>query len=59
MKVIEVKKIEWTEEEKDILDKATTILQNIYDEVIATPLDSYEDSEYLTRLLDIAFEYWK
>ena len=58
MKVIEVKKIELTEEEKEILNKATDILQDIYNEVVDTCIDAYENSEYVTQILDIPFEYW-
>ena len=57
MKVVEIKKIELTEEEKDILDKAADILQDIY-RVAGTDIDSYENSEYVTQILDIPFEYW-
>ena len=58
MKVIEVKKIELTEEEKEILNKATDILQDIYSEIADTRIDAYENSEYVTQILDIPFEYW-
>ena len=58
MKVIEIKKIELTEEEKDILDKAADILQDIYSEIADTCIDAYENSEYVTQILDIPFEYW-
>ena len=58
MKVIEVKKIELTEEEKEILNKATDILQDIYSEIVDTRIDAYENSEYVTQILDIPFEYW-
>ena len=57
MKVIEVKKIELTEEEKNILDKAADILQDIYCEVANICIDAYENSEYVTQILDIPFEY--
>ena len=56
MKVVEIKKIELTEEEKDILDKAADILQDIY-RVADTYIDSYENSEYVTQILEIPFEY--
>lgn len=58
MKVIEVKKIELTEEEKEILNKATDILQDIHSEVVDDCIDAYENSEYVTQILDIPFEYW-
>ena len=58
MKVIEIKKIELTEEEKDILDKAADILQDIHSEIADTCIDVYENSEYVTQILDIPFEYW-
>ena len=58
MKVIEVKKIELTEEEKENLNKAADILQDIYNEVVDTPIESYENSEYVTQLLDVPFAYW-
>ena len=58
MKVIEVKKIELTEEEKEILNKATDILQDIHSEVADTHIESYENSEYITQILDISFDYW-
>ena len=58
MKVIEIKKIELTEEEKDILDKAADILQDIHSEIADTCIDAYENSEYVTQILDIPFEYW-
>lgn len=57
MKVIEIKKIELTEEEKDILDKVADILQDIYSEIADTCIDAYENSEYVTQILDIPFEY--
>lgn len=56
MKIIEIKKIELTEEEKEILDKAADILQDIY-RVADTCIDAYENSEYVTQILDIPFEY--
>ena len=58
MKVIEVKKIELTEEEKEILNKAADILQDIHSEIADTYIDAYENSEYVTQILDIPFEYW-
>ena len=58
MKVIEIKKIELTEEEKEILNKAADILQDIYSEVVDDCIDAYENSEYITQILDIPFEYW-
>ena len=58
MKVIEVKKIELTEEEKEILNKATDILQDIHSEIVDTCIDAYENREYVTQILDIPFEYW-
>ena len=58
MKVIEVKKIELTEEEKEILNKATDILQDIHSEIADTLIESYENSEYVTQILDIPFEHW-
>ena len=57
MKIVEIKKIELTEEEKDILDKAADILKDINNEVTSR-IDSYEDSEYVEHILDIAFEFW-
>lgn len=57
MKVIEIKKIELTEEEKEILDKAADLLQDIYIKAANIPIDSYENSEYVTQILDIPFEY--
>ena len=58
MKVIEIKKIELTEEEKEILNKAADILQDIHSEIVDTCIDAYENSEYVTQILDIPFEYW-
>ena len=58
MKDIEVKKNELTEEQKEILNKAADILQDIYSEVVDTCIDAYENSEYITQILDIPFEYW-
>ena len=58
MKVIEIKKIELTEEEKDILDKAADILQDIYSEIADTCIDAYENSEYVTQILDVPFACW-
>ena len=57
MKIVEIKKIELTEEEKDILDKAADILKDINNEVTSR-IDSYEDSEYVEHILDVAFEFW-
>ena len=58
MKVIEVKKIELTKKEKEILNKATDILQDIHSEIADTLIESYENSEYVTQILDIPFEHW-
>lgn len=57
MKIVEIKKIKLTEEEKDILDKAADILKDINNEVTSR-IDSYEDSEYVEHILDVAFEFW-
>ena len=57
MKIVEIKKIELTEEEKDILDKAADILKDINNEVTSR-IDSYEGSEYVEHILDVAFEFW-
>ena len=57
MKIVEIKKIELTEEEKDILVKAADILKDINNEVTSR-IDSYEDSEYVEHILDVAFEFW-
>ena len=57
MKIVEIKKIDLTDEEKDILDKAADILRAINNEVTSR-IDSYEDSEYVEHILDVAFEFW-
>ena len=53
MKVSEVKKIELTEEEKEILNKAADIVRDVYSEIADTCIDAYENSEYVTQILDI------
>ena len=58
MKVIEVKKIELTEKEKEVLNKAADILQDIHSEIADTCIDAYKNSEYVTQILDIPFEHW-
>ena len=57
MKIVEIKKIDLTDEEKYILDKAADILQAINNKATSR-IDSYEDSEYVEHILDVAFEFW-
>ena len=58
MKIVEIKKIYLTEEEKYILDKAADILKDINNEATSR-IDSYDDSEYVEHILEVAFEFWK
>lgn len=54
-----IKSISFTKEEKEILTKAKDILKKIYDEFEDGELiTDYENSEYITNIFDMIFEYW-
>ena len=53
-----IKSISFTKEEKEILTKAKDILNKIYDEFEDGELiTDYENSEYITNIFDMIFEY--
>ena len=53
-----IKSISFTKEEKEILTKAKDILKKIYDELEDGELVAdYENSEYITNIYDMIFEY--
>ena len=53
-----IKSISFTKEEKEILTKAKDILKKIYDELEDGELVAdYENSEYITNIYDMPFEY--
>lgn len=52
-----INKIELTKEEKDILCKARDILKDISEGMEYGSVQDYENSEYVTNILDIYFEY--
>ena len=54
-----IKSISFTKEEKEILTKAKDILKKICDELEDGELVAdYENSEYITNIFDMPFEYW-
>ena len=53
-----IKSISFTKEEKEILKKEKDILTKIYDEIEDEELNTdYENSEYITNIVDMIFEY--
>lgn len=53
-----IKSISFTKEEKEILTKAKDILKKIWDELEdGESVEDYENSEYITNIFDITFEY--